>query len=170
MIRRPPRSTLFPYTTLFRSRIGSCAALGRVDQERLEDLTFVVALATATPAQRHIVAIDRPRAGDVDAGVRMLPTRPSGEMEMVVLILLAVAVGVAIAHGNPAARDFVAVRRREVGTAQESRVVAEPPDPMRRITVDATVHPESGMQSGGDVARRHLCQAAQRRGSLKPIA
>src|SRR2546422_2041062 len=24
MIRRPPRSTLFPYTTLFRSRGGSC--------------------------------------------------------------------------------------------------------------------------------------------------
>src|SRR5947209_11242359 len=24
MIRRPPRSTLFPYTTLFRSRSGSC--------------------------------------------------------------------------------------------------------------------------------------------------
>src|SRR3712207_8141744 len=34
MIRRPPRSTLFPYTTLFRSRLtavprGSCAACGR---------------------------------------------------------------------------------------------------------------------------------------------
>src|SRR5260370_6147561 len=26
MIRRPPRSTLFPYTTLFRSRIGTHAA------------------------------------------------------------------------------------------------------------------------------------------------
>src|SRR2546427_10953284 len=25
MIRRPPRSTLFPYTTLFRSRGGRCA-------------------------------------------------------------------------------------------------------------------------------------------------
>src|SRR2546430_5939274 len=25
MIRRPPRSTLFPYTTLFRSRLGSPA-------------------------------------------------------------------------------------------------------------------------------------------------
>src|SRR5699024_11793319 len=25
MIRRPPRSTLFPYTTLFRSRRGACA-------------------------------------------------------------------------------------------------------------------------------------------------
>src|SRR2546429_3850030 len=24
MIRRPPRSTLFPYTTLFRSRISTC--------------------------------------------------------------------------------------------------------------------------------------------------
>src|SRR5260370_20531640 len=26
MIRRPPRSTLFPYTTLFRSRPTSCSA------------------------------------------------------------------------------------------------------------------------------------------------
>src|SRR5258708_24116232 len=25
MIRRPPRSTLFPYTTLFRSRLDGCA-------------------------------------------------------------------------------------------------------------------------------------------------
>src|SRR5204863_6514232 len=36
MIRRPPRSTLFPYTTLFRSRIGWVAdqvglELGRLD-------------------------------------------------------------------------------------------------------------------------------------------
>src|SRR3712207_8419434 len=29
MIRRPPRSTLFPYTTLFRSRQGRGAALVR---------------------------------------------------------------------------------------------------------------------------------------------
>src|SRR5947209_11456755 len=27
MIRRPPRSTLFPYTTLFRSRRSACSAL-----------------------------------------------------------------------------------------------------------------------------------------------
>src|SRR3712207_7467407 len=27
MIRRPPRSTLFPYTTLFRSNDGSCIRL-----------------------------------------------------------------------------------------------------------------------------------------------
>src|SRR2546426_3430517 len=30
MIRRPPRSTLFPYTTLFRSRVDQ----GRIDQVR----------------------------------------------------------------------------------------------------------------------------------------
>src|SRR6266849_9010733 len=28
MIRRPPRSTLFPYTTLFRSRRGCTAVIG----------------------------------------------------------------------------------------------------------------------------------------------
>src|SRR3712207_8208735 len=28
MIRRPPRSTLFPYTTLFRSDVGTCETAG----------------------------------------------------------------------------------------------------------------------------------------------
>src|SRR5256885_10022264 len=34
MIRRPPRSTLFPYTTLFRSQIVDCLA---TDGERADD-------------------------------------------------------------------------------------------------------------------------------------
>src|SRR3712207_7063447 len=33
MIRRPPRSTLFPYTTLFRSRLDPEGALGRAPVE-----------------------------------------------------------------------------------------------------------------------------------------
>src|SRR2546426_4593556 len=37
MIRRPPRSTLFPYTTLFRSR-----ALGVLGQERVKPLQAFV--------------------------------------------------------------------------------------------------------------------------------
>src|SRR2546429_6213654 len=32
MIRRPPRSTLFPYTTLFRSTGGQAAGVARFDQ------------------------------------------------------------------------------------------------------------------------------------------
>src|SRR3712207_8616430 len=37
MIRRPPRSTLFPYTTLFRSAF---AALGKYPQERIRTLSL----------------------------------------------------------------------------------------------------------------------------------
>src|SRR2546427_962119 len=37
MIRRPPRSTLFPYTTLFRSR-GDGVELYDLQPERLSDL------------------------------------------------------------------------------------------------------------------------------------
>src|SRR2546427_8635100 len=41
MIRRPPRSTLFPYTTLFRSLLGE---LPRGDQdERTQDVLHTVA-------------------------------------------------------------------------------------------------------------------------------
>src|SRR5437588_9649494 len=43
MIRRPPRSTLFPYTTLFRSvrrgesvRVGCSAVERRLDQRRVD--------------------------------------------------------------------------------------------------------------------------------------
>src|SRR2546430_9951941 len=35
MIRRPPRSTLFPYTTLFRSQVGGAAGRGRRDDAHL---------------------------------------------------------------------------------------------------------------------------------------
>src|SRR2546428_1637631 len=54
MIRRPPRSTLFPYTTLFRSFLTALLALGRGDyiidgdvrmrQRPIEDL--LIALRT----------------------------------------------------------------------------------------------------------------------------
>src|SRR3712207_8281971 len=37
MIRRPPRSTLFPYTTLFRSHLGELLADGEVEPHRAGD-------------------------------------------------------------------------------------------------------------------------------------
>src|SRR2546430_3635287 len=37
MIRRPPRSTLFPYTTLFRSMIGPSAPNGPPDPIEIAD-------------------------------------------------------------------------------------------------------------------------------------
>src|SRR2546421_4043060 len=38
MIRRPPRSTLFPYTTLFRSEAGERDAVGRALTVDLRDV------------------------------------------------------------------------------------------------------------------------------------
>src|SRR3712207_6601884 len=42
MIRRPPRSTLFPYTTLFRSDDSGKAVSVRTDVTRLEDMGAMV--------------------------------------------------------------------------------------------------------------------------------
>src|SRR2546421_8223576 len=42
MIRRPPRSTLFPYTTLFRSRLGGAHRVGLVGLARLAQRRDVI--------------------------------------------------------------------------------------------------------------------------------
>src|SRR3712207_8518794 len=60
MIRRPPRSTLFPYTTLFRSgpcRRDPCADLGQApsratNSHRSSDFTLAL-LKNATPVNVH---------------------------------------------------------------------------------------------------------------------
>src|SRR3989441_2312955 len=53
MIRRPPRSTLFPYTTLFRSNAGRLAEACRLYAELMleDDVTVGMSLTGAmTPA------------------------------------------------------------------------------------------------------------------------
>src|SRR5690349_23218195 len=52
MIRRPPRSTLFPYTTLFRSVFG-------VDTQLVADGTYLVVEYCPAPSQLPPVIIDR---------------------------------------------------------------------------------------------------------------
>src|SRR3712207_8803475 len=56
MIRRPPRSTLFPYTTLFRSRERLDTAPG---------FRGTVAIGFAMPSSRYVLKIirDRPTEG-----------------------------------------------------------------------------------------------------------
>src|SRR3712207_7087169 len=51
MIRRPPRSTLFPYTTLFRSTLGRCASadFGGEDKARQPSRELHEALKAAGP-------------------------------------------------------------------------------------------------------------------------
>src|SRR5436190_9516882 len=59
MIRRPPRSTLFPYTTLFRSEIFVPAA-ARTGAERCVDLTLPRARRVQGHKEAQVLA-----AGDV---------------------------------------------------------------------------------------------------------
>src|SRR2546430_17645955 len=42
MIRRPPRSTLFPYTTLFRSISIRCLAVGDVNDDRRKSVRMLL--------------------------------------------------------------------------------------------------------------------------------
>src|SRR5574337_2130629 len=61
MIRRPPRSTLFPYTTLFRSRI-------RRDEDAMGDDDLQAAAGGEVP----FCAAER---GDLERAVAALPAR-----------------------------------------------------------------------------------------------
>src|SRR3989441_12776575 len=73
MIRRPPRSTLFPYTTLFRSRrddVSEIEAVGHEqhadDGKRERELVTHHLRRTAQPSEQRILAIRGP-AGERDA-------------------------------------------------------------------------------------------------------
>src|SRR3712207_9106347 len=63
MIRRPPRSTLFPYTTLFRSPAGHEARHGGVDEGLAGGAEALVVLAEAAAvAEPGEGALDDPAA------------------------------------------------------------------------------------------------------------
>src|SRR2546427_5535812 len=63
MIRRPPRSTLFPYTTLFRSRFGFRGSLrtGAPENDRLSKLAAERGAATRAYHRRWVLRL-HPRA------------------------------------------------------------------------------------------------------------
>src|SRR5258708_9252467 len=62
MIRRPPRSTLFPYTTLFRSRVMLNSLLDRVENLTLEpdDETRIVGVTFRSRSEEHTSELQSP--------------------------------------------------------------------------------------------------------------
>src|SRR3712207_7791998 len=74
MIRRPPRSTLFPYTTLFRSvaKVGGAGVLA----PKPANLTFEQAAAVATSGTTALQSLRD--AGGVHAGQSVLIIGASG--------------------------------------------------------------------------------------------
>src|SRR3989454_11926251 len=165
MIRRPPRSTLFPYTTLFRSRrIRGVAVLIRdvlveaPAQRDVDDLD-----AAADGEERHVV-VERP----VDEADLESVTRP-GDFACGVVALLAEARGVDVA----AAREDEAVEalpeHTERGLTELRREQHGDPAPLlkraqgRRVHVRALpllVEGDRGRDAGE--GRQHAPSVAQR--------
>src|SRR2546430_15706661 len=86
MIRRPPRSTLFPYTTLFRSQLAGPGDLRAQARQAFATLAFVLKTGGATPADVAKLTIyvvnysPRDFAAIREAGAEFLPARnpPAG--------------------------------------------------------------------------------------------
>src|SRR3712207_7906138 len=58
MIRRPPRSTLFPYTTLFRST-SSLRTLTTVNVSSIEELTYDEYISRlSTPTMVNVLSVE----------------------------------------------------------------------------------------------------------------
>src|SRR5256885_11212168 len=88
MIRRPPRSTLFPYTTLFRSRRGpSEPAMARPGP------AGAGSLRRGEPARARLHTGLLPRSSSLVRGPRLGKKNSGGQQAV------GVAAGVAEAHG-----------------------------------------------------------------------
>src|SRR3712207_9565710 len=63
MIRRPPRSTLFPYTTLFRSQLGDRVWVAEIDDALADTAAFSDAYGVPLEASANCVVVAARRAG-----------------------------------------------------------------------------------------------------------
>src|SRR3712207_8827052 len=66
MIRRPPRSTLFPYTTLFRSDVQEYCVDGLVDEhgeDALDDLPRELGVLHGVGCDGPVAVVVEPAAG-----------------------------------------------------------------------------------------------------------
>src|SRR3712207_9098320 len=70
MIRRPPRSTLFPYTTLFRSVVDALDSIQRRMLERVDDVVLVNELKSRIEAEDHRHERQREHPREVGVDVR----------------------------------------------------------------------------------------------------
>ena len=74
MIRRPPRSTLFPYTTLFRSYLAGVEAAGRTHQKPYRDAQNELGLAKRRADLEAKIAAAR---ADLRQQTRVVGAEPS---------------------------------------------------------------------------------------------
>src|SRR5256886_13201723 len=133
MIRRPPRSTLFPYTTLFRSRahrIETLLALGAdLVVRRRDDRRHIAARAegVAVAAERlDVHAQWPPPAGPCPLTTSAAPA-PGGVLRLRPTVILPSIRTIAIPGRSPAASADSASRPTPpVGASQMTRSASRP--------------------------------------------
>src|SRR3712207_8248102 len=77
MIRRPPRSTLFPYTTLFRSRLGLARYLGYGAGDAANNVAFSLTSMFLLLYYTDVVGIAATTVGTLFLVVRVFEDRKS---------------------------------------------------------------------------------------------
>src|SRR5208283_504441 len=118
MIRRPPRSTLFPYTTLFRSRDdagdGHEASAHQLGRAVLAGDAVVAGHRRAREEHRRVVAVrEAPRAAEVGAPCPALAGGPAHAR---------VLEGVELVDGDGDAAHEVVRAARDADGGRERRV------------------------------------------------
>src|SRR3989449_7457898 len=114
MIRRPPRSTLFPYTTLFRSRVIALPSLPRLSERPSWDFKRLRGGFLVQDRFQPSRAVD-------EAGWKVVTRRPPTADEWRDLRFAWAAVGSVKSNAVLLARDEAAIG---IGAGQMSRVDA----------------------------------------------
>src|SRR3712207_7794402 len=112
MIRRPPRSTLFPYTTLFRS--GGAVSVTNADllaEEGLDEVVVVAPMITPVPGT--------PRSAAARLGQRL---RPQMSQRLRWEVWRLVAAGTSVRVFTPTAEDVAVMGRDWMDAGQHRRV------------------------------------------------
>src|SRR2546429_4586096 len=81
MIRRPPRSTLFPYTTLFRSRIVRVRLPAQYDRAGTDEATQIVHMAVGIVAHDSLTEPQDVRHAELVAQDRFEIGRAPSELQ-----------------------------------------------------------------------------------------
>src|SRR6266540_3228872 len=108
MIRRPPRSTLFPYTTLFRSP-ASWARTRRQRASRARWLGYLAAGATAAATVGPWLVVILLACGAIELAARRLTASGAGARALVPIPLLA-SIGAAVGGGVLLSLGWVALK------------------------------------------------------------